>query len=376
MLYELLYPLRDWFSGFNLFRYISFRAALAALFSFFFCLYFGPKIIAWLRGLKLQERPDKTDSPELKKIWQDSGKEQTPTMGGVLLACSALGSVLLWCRLSNVYVLLAIALYLGFAVVGFVDDLIKLRHATHGGLSRKAKMLWLSAIGLLVLFALYVRWQSNEQMDQFRLYFPFFKKVFLDLPSWGWGGIIFFFAFEWFVLVGCSNAVNISDGIDGLAAGCSLMVFFALAVLCYVVGRVDFTKYLQLPYIPGCGELAVFAAALAGACLGFLWFNCYPAQVFMGDTGSLPLGGSIAFLAIVAKQEFVLPVVGGIFFIEVLSSYIQIFAYKRWKWRPFRIAPFHHIFQLDKMPETKIVVRFWIVGALLALASIAALKLR
>lgn len=376
MLYEIFVPLREWFSAFNLFRYISFRAALAALTAFLFTLYVGPKIIAWLKSKQFQERPDKTDSPELKKIWEQTSKKEVPTMGGLLLGLSILVSSLLWGRLNNIYVLLALGLYVGYACIGFADDYIKLRHPKESGLSRTAKMVWMSAIGLLVLLALYYHWQSSSQGSQLGIYFPFFKRAVLELQHWGLIGILVFFIFEWFVLVGCSNAVNITDGMDGLATGCSLMVALAFTAICYLVGRVDYSKYLEIPYIAGCGELAVFAAALAGSCLGFLWFNCYPAQIFMGDTGSLPLGGSLAFLAIVSKQELMLPVVGGIFFLEALSSYIQIFSYKRFKIRPFRLAPFHHIFQLDKVPETKIVIRFWIIGAILALASVSALKLR
>lgn len=297
-------------------------------------------------------------------------------MGGVLLGAALLFSVLLWGRLTNLYVLLGIALFLGFALVGFADDYIKLKHPTHGGLSRKAKMLWLSVIGLLVIFGLEHYWQTSDQTGQLCLYFPLLKGVFFDLPSWGLAGVLVFYVFEWLVLVGSSNAVNITDGMDGLASGCALMVSVAFSVLCYVVGRVDYSKYLQLPHVPGCDEMAVFAAALSGSCLGFLWFNCYPAQIFLGDTGALAIGGAIGYFAIVSKQEFILPVVGGIFFLEALSSYIQIFSYKRWKFRPFRLAPIHHVFQLDKIPENKIVVRFWIVGAILALVSIAVLKMR
>lgn len=380
MLYEFLVPLREWFIGFNLLRYQSFRAAMAALTAFLICLWWGPKLIRALLARKLQERPDKTDAPELQQIWQGTEKSKTPTMGGVLLAGCLLVSVLLWGRLTNLYVLLAIAVFLGFGLVGFADDFIKLKDPKKSGLSRTGKMVWLSTIGLLVLLALYNYWQTKllkaGEEPLLRVYAPLFKGAFLDLAAWGIWGAFAFFAFEWLVLVGCSNAVNITDGMDGLAAGCSLMVALAMAALCYVMGRVDYTSYLHLPYVEGCGELSIFAAALAGACLGFLWFNCYPAQIFLGDTGALAIGGSLGFLAIVSKQEFMLPVVGGIFFLEALSSYIQIMSFKRWKFRPFRIAPIHHVFQLDKVPEPKIVVRFWIIGAILALCSVAALKLR
>ncbi len=376
MFYAIFAPLRDEFIGFNLFRYISFRAALAAITAFLLALYWGPKIIRWLRDRQIQERAEKSDAPELQQLYKGSEKAKTPTLGGLLLGASLLASVLLWSRLDNPYVLLGIALFLMFGLIGYLDDIIKLRHPTENGISRTAKMCWLSATGLLVIAGLYFCWKSSGRPELLRLYIPFFKDAYLDLAVWGLAGTLVFFAFEWLVLAGTANAVNITDGMDGLATGCALMVAFAFAVISYIVGRTDFTAYLHVPYVPGCGEMAVFAAALAGSCLGFLWFNCYPAQIFLGDTGSLPLGGMLGYFAIVSRQELVLPVVGGIFFLEALSSYIQIFVYKRWKKRPFRIAPLHHVFQLQKVHESKIVIRFWILGVLLAIASVVMLKLR
>lgn len=360
----------------GLLQTLTFRACAAAASAFLLLLLAGPAGIRRLRALGLGERPDKSDSAALAAVWAKTGKRGTPTMGGLLVVSAVLFSSLLWARLDRLYPLLALLTLLGFAAVGFADDWIKLHHPTRGGLSRTGKMVALTAAAAVVLLAYWKFAASTGRGALLRLHFPFFKEASADLPSLGLLGSVAFLALEWLVLVGAANAVNITDGMDGLAAGLSVFVGLAFAVLCYVAGRVDFTAYLGLPHVPDCGELAVVAAALAGASVGFLWFNCHPAQVFLGDTGSLAIGGLFGFLAIAARQELLLPLVGGVFVVEAGSTLLQIGWFKATGRRILPIAPLHHIPQLRGMPETKVVVRFWIAGALCALLGVAAVKLR
>ncbi len=387
----------------GLLQTLTFRACAAAASAFLLLLLAGPAGIRRLRALGLGERPDKSDSAALAAVWAKTGKRGTPTMGGLLVVGAVLVSSLLWARLDRLYPLLALLTLLGFAAVGFADDWIKLHHPTRGGLSRTGKMAALTAAAAVVLLAYWKFAASTGRGALLRIHFPFFKEASADLPSLGLLGSVAFLALEWLVLVGAANAVNITDGMDGLAAGLSVFVGLAFAVLCYiagrvdfihmeiynhnelrrelegrghVAGRVDFTAYLGLPHVPDCGELAVVAAALAGASVGFLWFNCHPAQVFLGDTGSLAIGGLFGFLAIAARQELLLPLVAGVFVVEAGSTLLQIGWFKATGRRILPIAPLHHIPQLRGMSETKVVVRFWIAGALCALLGVAAVKLR
>lgn len=375
----MIYALAQWLEGvpgMGLLRYITFRAALAAAVAFAICFWAGPPVIRKLRALGFQD-VEKEDDARLAKLWRETDKKRTPTMGGIFLIPSILIATLLFANLKNLFVVVGVLLAASFAAIGFLDDFAKLRGRKGGGLSRREKMLWLSVAALGAVSVLYWFGASGDRPSLHRIYAPLLKDFALDLPAHGGIlGVCAFVAFEWFTIVGAGNAVNITDGLDGLAAGCALVAGLALALLCYVTGSPRFADYLRVPSIQGAAEASVLAAALAGGCLGFLWFNSYPAQVFMGDTGALALGAMLGYLAIVARQELALPVVAGVFVAEAGSSYLQIFWFKRTGKRLFSIAPLHHVYQLRKYPEPKIVVRFWIASALLALSGVALLKLR
>ncbi|MBL8694210.1 MAG: phospho-N-acetylmuramoyl-pentapeptide-transferase [Planctomycetes bacterium] len=370
--------LARWLSGVpgaRLFTYITFRAALAAIIAFFLCMWLGPRVIAKLRELGFQDR-EKDDDARLAQIWRQTDKKKTPTMGGVFLVPSIMGAVVLCGDLTSVYVMVGLALALWYMGIGAIDDWAKLHRRKQGGLSRREKLLWQTVGALAAVAVLYWYATSTGRSSLLRIYVPFVKNFALDLPAWGLGGAVVYAAFQWFTLVGTGNAVNITDGMDGLAAGCALVAGISLAVLCYVAGSPRLADYFIVPTIQGAAEMSILAAALVGGCLGFLWFNCYPAQVFMGDTGSLPLGAMLGYLALVSRQELVLPVIAGIFVVEAGSSYLQIVWFKRTGRRLFPIAPLHHVFQLRQYPEPKIVIRFWIAAALLSLAGVALLKIR
>ena len=372
--------------GVRVFGYISFRMAMAALTAFALALTLGRPAIAWLRRHKVGEATDKTDVRELAVMAEKSGKKNTPTMGGSFLMAALLGSVLLWARLDNLHVVLGVLLAAGFAAVGFVDDFMKLRIPGCHGLSRNGKMLGLSVVSLAVLGLLgfYAYWFDRPTL--IALYPPFLKNVALDLLGLGLGGVLIFVLFEWVVVVGTANATNITDGLDGLATGCVLIAGLALSVFCYVTGRPDWTLYLNLPFVRQASEMAVVGGALCGACMGFLWYNAFPAKVIMGDSGSLPLGGLLAWMALVAKQELVLPLIAFVFVAELASSFLQTFWYRRTGGkRLFTCAPLHHGLQLHggvftagaaRWHEVTIVTRLWIVAAACALASLALLKVR
>jgi phospho-N-acetylmuramoyl-pentapeptide-transferase len=381
MLYELLHERAD----LRLFGYISFRMAMAALTAFGLALWWGKHVIVWLRKNRIREDVAKAPHVELVKLAQKAGKGDVPTMGGSFLVAALLVSVLLWARLDNVQVVLAVLLVAGLAAVGFVDDYKKLALPGCKGLSSRAKMVGLSAATLAVLLALCWYARTTGRGSLFDLYAPFFEHAVVPLARWGVAGAVLFVLFEWFVIVGTANAVNIVDGMDGLAAGCTLISGGALLILCYVTGRADWTSYLGLPYVPQASEMAVLGAALCGAALGFLWYNAYPAQIFMGDSGSLPLGGALAWLAVVSKQELVLPLVCCVFVLDLTTSFLQTFWYKRTQRRLFTMAPIHHglqryggvfVARAEGWHEVKVVVRFWIVAACGATASLALLKLR
>ncbi len=381
MLYALLYEQ----GSVRLFGYISFRMAMAALCAFALALWWGRRVIPWLSSRGVREDVSKAPTEQLARMAEGAGKGRTPTMGGSFLVAALVASVLLWARLDNLYVVLGVLLVLGLSAVGFVDDYKKLTIPGCQGLSSRAKMLGLS---LVVLFALgslcWYAWTTGRA-SLLDLYPPFFKDAVIPLARWGAAGVALFLAFEWFVVVGSANAVNIADGMDGLAAGCATISSAALLVFCYVTGRADWTAYLVLPHVPQAAEMAVMAAALCGAALGFLWYNAYPARVFMGDSGSLPLGGALAWMALVSKQELVLPLIACVFVFDLSTSFLQTFWFRRTGRRIFTLAPIHHGLQhyggiFRRRPhgwhEVQVVVRFWILAACGATASLALLKLR
>lgn len=349
-------------------QYITFRAAFAGIFAFLFCIIIGPIIIRALKAKKISERTDKKDSELLIKIHQ--GKSSTPTMGGVIILISIITAVVLFGKLNNIFVVYAILLTLGLGLIGFFDDYIKLTSPKQHGISKATKFFSQFLLGLAVGFGLWHYFTNSNNkylLEATQLYIPLFKTT-LEL---GW----FYPVFVALVITASSNAVNLTDGLDGLATGCLVMAALGYSVMIYVVGRVDYTKYLEIPYVPGAGEVTVFSAALVGAGLGFLWFNCYPAQIFMGDTGAVALGGALGFIAVCAKQELLLFLVGAIFVIETLSVILQVISFRGWGKRIFKIAPLHHHFQFSGLEENKITVRFWIIAAILALLSIALLKI-
>ncbi len=363
MLYYLFYPLRDYFPVLNVFKYITFRASMAALTTFFFCLVFGNRIIRKLAELHVCEHV--RQKQEVHALYDlHHHKQGTPTMGGILMVLSTIVAAVLWGDLRNNYVLLSLLALLWLGFVGFTDDYIKLKYKRSKGLSARAKLLGQLLLGAIVGVVIYLNPDLSTSIDV-----PFLKNVSLELG-------VFYIAFVILVIVGTSNAVNLTDGLDGLATGCVLMVVFSYGILTYLTGHVRFSQYLFIPYIEGVGELTVLCAAILGACMGFLWFNCYPASVFMGDVGSLALGGFIGLTAILIKKELLLVIVGGVFVIEALSVILQVGSFKLRKKRIFKMAPLHHHFQMMGWSESKVIVRFWIVSAILALFTLTTLKIR
>jgi phospho-N-acetylmuramoyl-pentapeptide-transferase len=372
VIYHLLYPLKSIIPPFNVFRYVSFRTAMAAVTAFVICLLIGPRVIAFLQKKDVKEKAWKSDSEKLSDMHRH--KQQVPTMGGVIILVAILISSFLWGRLDNTFIQLSLLCTVGFGIVGLIDDFIKLTYEDRQGLSKRRKFLLQFALSAALSFAIFRLLVAASGPESMNLYFPFFKNLVLDLSIVGGVGA---FILTLMVIVGFSNAVNLTDGLDGLAAGCVLIASSAMAVICYLVGRVDYSAYLNLLYVRGCSEMTIFCAAIAGASAGFLWFNCYPAKVFMGDTGSLALGGILGFIAVATKQEIMLFIVGGIFMIEVLSVVIQVASFKlRGGKRVFLIAPLHHHFQFKGDHEAKVTVRFWIVAGILAVIGLATLKLR
>ncbi|HSA31098.1 MAG TPA: phospho-N-acetylmuramoyl-pentapeptide-transferase [Candidatus Omnitrophota bacterium] len=361
-MFYYLSQFKDFFFGFNVLKYITFRAAMAALTTFLLCMVFGPAVTRFLKEKKIKERALRDDCPSLHQF--SSGKQDVPTMGGVFIIGSILLSVFLWADLSNRFILLTFGTCLYLAVLGGIDDYVKLTRPKTRGLTAKAKFLWqlllAGFIGSYVFFSPGV----STKLD-----IPFFKDILLDIG-------LFYILLVAFIVIGSTNAVNLTDGLDGLAVGCILIVALTLAILCYVTGHANFSEYLFIPFIPQAAELTVFAAAMVGACLGFLWFNCYPASIFMGDTGSLSLGGTIALISILIKKELLLILLGGVFVIEALSVILQVGSFKLRKKRIFKMAPFHHHLQLSGWSEAKIIVRFWIINIILAVITLMTLKIR
>ncbi len=358
MLYAFLYSLHTTYSGFNVFRYITFRTLLAALFALSASFVLGPWLIARLTALKIGQ-PIRSDGPAAHQ-----SKAGTPTMGGALILFSLTFATLLLADLTNPYIWLALGVTIGFGLIGFVDDYQKLSQQNSVGLQGKKKFLAQFIIAFAA--ALWLFWQPGFEST---LTIPFLKDLRPDLGWW-------YVPFATLVVVGASNAVNLTDGLDGLAIGPVMIVGVTYAIFAYVSGHSRIAEYLQVPYVAGAGEMAVFCGALAAAGLGFLWFNAYPAQMFMGDMGSLSLGAALGIVALISKQEIVLAIAGGVFVIEAVSVIFQVGSYKLRRKRIFRMAPLHHHFELLGWPEPLIIVRFWIVSIICALGALSTLKLR
>ena len=363
MLYQLFYPLREIFFGFNVFKYITFRAAMGTTTAFLLCCLFGPWLIRKLSQLKIGEHIiDEKISPRLHSLHRQ--KKGIPTMGGLLILFSTIFSTLLWARLDNKYILLALFAILWLGIIGFLDDYMKYISRRSKGMTVATKLVGQTILAVIIgLFAFYDP-HIGQSLDV-----PFFKDLVVNLG-------LLYILFVVIVIVGFSNAVNLTDGLDGLAIGCIVMVAITYSIFSYITGHAKFSSYLQINYLPGSGELAVFCANIAGAALGFLWFNAHPAEIFMGDTGSLSLGGAIGVVAVLIKKELLLLLVGGIFVAEALSVILQVASFKLRKKRVFLVAPLHHHFQFKGLSETKVTIRFWIITAILAFLTLATLKLR
>lgn len=358
MLLYFIYPMVAEHTVFNVIRYITFRTFGAAITAVVLSMFLGPWFISWLQRKQIgQEIRD--DGPK-----SHLSKKGTPTMGGTLILVAIFISVLIWGDLTNKYVWIATGTTLFFGVVGFVDDYLKVFKKNPKGLKARQKFISQVLIAFLFCYLLYIFRDGPPVLK-----FPFLKDVALNL---GWG----FIPFAMFIVVGSSNAVNLTDGLDGLAVGPTMTTASTFVVLAYCAGHAEFAEYLQIPFIQGAGELCIFLASMAAACLGFLWFNTYPAQVFMGDVGSLALGAGLGITAIVTKNEILLALCGGIFVLEALSVMAQVISYKTTGKRVFKMAPIHHHFELKGWAEPKVIVRFWIISILLALATLSTLKLR
>jgi len=359
LLFHLLYPLKTVFGGFNVFRYITFRSIFAVLTALLISLVIGPWFIRKLREMQVGQYI-REDGPQ-----SHFSKAGTPTMGGLMIVFALLGTTALWAELTNPYIWLLALVTLGFAAIGFMDDYLKVIKKHNRGLSGRAKFAGQTLVALVVAVWLYVNPAFNTTITV-----PFFKQFQPDL---GW----VFIPFAIFVIVGAANAVNLTDGLDGLAIGPVTIAAAFYMIFSYLAGNAKIAAYLQIPYVRGVGELSVFLGALVGAGIGFLWFNSYPAQVFMGDVGALALGGILGTVALATKQEVLLAIVGGLFVVEAISVILQVGYFKISNGhRIFRMAPIHHHFELKGWPEPKVIVRFWIISIILGLLSLSALKLR
>lgn len=362
MLYHLIYPLSEHISGLNLFRYITFRTAGATATAIVICLLMGSYFIHLLKKYQVAETI-REDGPK-----SHHAKAGTPTMGGLIVLAGIVIPTLLWADLTNFYVQAVLVVTVMLGAIGFMDDYLKAIKKQPRGLVARKKMIGQVLVGLL--FVLGLTYLAPENQYDGTTGIPFFKNYVLNLG-------LFYLPFVIIVITGASNAVNLTDGLDGLAIGLSGICFVAFGGIAYVTGRLDYSSYLQIEYFAGAGELSIFCGAAVGATLGFLWFNSHPAEVFMGDTGSLALGGALGAIAILMKKELLLVIVGGVFVITALSVIIQVLSYRyRGGKRVFKMAPLHHHFELIGWPESKVVVRYWIIGALCALATLATLKIR
>jgi len=362
MLYNLFAPFAKEASLFNLFTYLSFRSGGAVLTALIVSFYFGPKIIRWLKSKQAEGQPIRLDGPESHLLT----KKGTPTMGGTMILLAVTVSTLLWADLSNAYVWIVLLVTVGFGAIGFADDYLKLTKRNSKGLSSRRKMFWQIVISLLAAIAI---GHATSPVLANHIAVPFFKNILFD------AGMLYL-VFAVVVMVGASNAVNLTDGLDGLAIVPIMIVAGCFALITYLVGNIKFADYLQLHYVAGSGELAVFCAALVGASLGFLWFNAPPAQVFMGDTGSLAFGGSLGVISVITKHEFVLAITGGLFVLEAVSVIVQVASFKMTGKRIFKMAPIHHHFEKLGWAEPTIVIRFWIIACIFALLGLSTLKLR
>ena len=366
-MFYYLHLLESFFSPLRVFRYITVRSVAGAGTAFLMSLVLGPWVIAHLRRLNIGQHERKDEAPPLYEL--HAQKEGTPTMGGLLIVLSIAISTLLWAKPFDPLVLLVLATLCYMAVVGFIDDYTKIAKKRSKGLSARAKLVL--QCGWAVLATVALVWLPVTRERALQLMVPFFKE-----PVMGNMGVVFGFIFVAVILVGATNAVNLTDGLDGLAIGCTSSVALSYLVLAYVAGHAVFAEYLNVPYVKGAGEVAVFCGCMMGASLGFLWYNCHPAAVFMGDTGSLALGGAIAMVAIVIKQELVLIIVGGVFVIEAASVILQVISFKTRGKRIFAMAPIHHHFEMKNWSETQVTVRFWILSIIFALLGVLSLKIR
>jgi len=383
MLLILAEWLEQYVRAFNVFSYITLRAVLSTMTALVISFLIGPRMIAWLTRMKIGQSV-RDDGPQTHLI-----KAGTPTMGGALILVSIVITTLLWGNLGNRFVWVVLLVMLGFGAVGWVDDWRKVVYRNPKGLAARSKLFWQSLIGIIAAVYLAFSVSAPDNTQFIRIFFawvqsgfsvglspradlivPFFKTISYPLGVWG------FIALTYFVIVGTSNAVNLTDGLDGLAIMPTVMIAGALGIFAYVVGNAIFARYLGFPNIPGAGELAVICGAIAGAGLGFLWFNAYPADVFMGDVGALALGAALGTIAVIVRQEIVLLVMGGVFVVETLSVMIQVISFKTRGKRVFRMAPIHHHFELKGWKENQVVVRFWIITMLLVLGGLSTLKLR
>ncbi len=360
MLLWLTQLLASFYHPFNVFQYLTLRAILAALTALGFALFLGPCMIRRLAHYQIGQTV-RDDGPQTHL-----SKAGTPTMGGALIVVAVALATLLWGKLSNDDVWVVLLVTLGFAAIGWVDDYQKLTLKNSKGLPSRWKYFWQSLLAFIVAIYLY---STATLPSQTQLVVPFFKHLLIDLGP-------FYILLTYFVVVGSSNAVNLTDGLDGLAILPTVLVAGALGIFAYLTGNVKFANYLVIPYVPGVGEVAVFCSALVGAGLGFLWFNTYPAQVFMGDVGSLALGAALGIVAVIVRQELILLLMGGIFVMETVSVILQVLSFKLTGKRIFRMAPLHHHFELKGWPEPKVIVRFWIITVILVLMGLATLKLR
>ena len=361
MLYSFLISLIDQFSGLNVFRYLTFRTGLSVMSSMVIVFLIGGPFIKFIESHKITG-PIRDDGPAdhiVKKIG-------TPTMGGLLILIGILFGTLLWADLNNYYVWILLMVSTTFGLLGFADDYLKIKHSNSRGISSGLKLFFQVILSLIAIFLLMKFGDSSHLKN---LYFPFFKNLVLQLG-------LFFIPFALFIIVGSSNAVNLTDGLDGLATVPVMLVALSFTLICYVVGNTVFSEYLQIPYIADVGETSIFCGSIVGSCLGFLWYNAPPAKIFMGDTGSLSLGGSLGVVSIISKHEIVLAIVGGLFVLETVSVVVQVVSFKLTGKRVFMMAPLHHHFEKKGWAESTVVIRFWIISIILALIGLATLKLR
>ena len=359
MLEAIFYPLVKYFSFFNIFKYISFRAAYAAVTALLLSFMFGPQVIRMLTRLKLGQEV-RNDGPQ-----SHLAKAGTPTMGGVLIVLSVVLSIILWQDISQFYTWLIILALIGFGGLGYMDDYLKISRKSSEGLRSGLKLSGQLLVSTTIMVVLYVTRNEHTTL----LYLPFLKNPILDMG-------ILYIPFGVFYMVGFSNAVNLTDGLDGLATGLMIFALIAFSAIAYLSGHMGFAEYLQIPYLAGSGELTISSLALLGACVGFLWFNCHPSEVMMGDTGSLSMGGFLALLSLILKKEILLLIIGGVFVIETASVIIQVYHFKRTGKRVFKMAPIHHHFELSGWAESKVVTRFWILGGMFALLGLSTLKIQ